>query len=141
MQACLRCILALLQQNDNKSLLGQTYDSTAQEPSLSTPFITRLLTGLSSLSNLYELKDVIYYIYLSVFISYYSTNGKLESAIFRTVANYAKNLLRDGCSATVRYGDVLSTCSNASKSASVDPLTLVPTCSDDVAPVPKVVSC
>lgn len=136
-QACLRCILALLQQNDNKSLLGQTYDSTAQEPSLSTPFITRLLTGLSSLSNLYELKDVIYYIYLSVFISYYSTNGKLESAIFRTVANYAKNLLRDGCSATVRYGDVLSTCSNASKSASVDPLTLVPTCSDDVAPVPQ----
>ncbi|EFO65587.1 Hypothetical protein GLP15_1687 [Giardia lamblia P15] len=136
-QACLRCIFALLQQNDNKSLLGQVYDDTAQEPSLSTPFVTRLLTGLSGLSNLYELKDVIYYLYLSVFISYYSINGKLESTIFRTVANYAKNLLRDGCSATVRYGDVLNTYSNASKSTSIDPLTLVPTYSGDVSPLPQ----
>lgn len=136
-QACLRCILALLQQNDNKSLLGRAYDDTAPEPSLSTPFLARLLTGLSSLSNIYELKDVVYYIYLSVFIAYYSDNGTLESTIFRTIANYAKNLLRDGCSTTVRYGDVLSNHSNASKFMTADPLMLVPTSNSDVAPSPQ----
>lgn len=137
LQACLRCIIALLQQNDNKSLLGQAYDSTAQDPNLSTPFATRLLTGLSGLSNLYELKDVVYYIYLSIFIAHYSKDDRIESTIFRTIANYAKNLLRDGCSTTVRYGDVLNTHSGATKSTTVDPLTLVPTYSSDIEPTPQ----
>lgn len=137
LQACLRCIIALLQQDGNKDLLGQAYDDTAHEPNLSNPFITRLLTGISGLSNLYEVRDVIYYTYLSIFIAYYSKNDKIESTIFRTISNYAKNLLRDGCSTTIRYGDVLTTHSITNKPATIDPLTLVPTYNGDIEPTPQ----